>query len=312
VFQRAGFKVKVKDQDDAPAWQRYEVQRKCVVDGKLFRPGVDRPPNAKTCSPECQREHKRHYAKEYYDRDPGKNIAYSTAARRRRRKPVFKECIAPHPTKPGALCGNKFEVKPTLGKRPVTCSPECRVRRRWALQRERYRADPQAKRDYKNEYYAENYGKPAGKTRCPNPACGREYLKKRSNQHTCGRAVCHLWQYSQTHQDQINERKRKKRRGNPVYAAYQRNYRAANQDKFESYQPKKADSQRRRRAAARQAAIADGTFVDRRSLRRKLTDAQRSTIIQRRRAGAPLAKIAKSYGVSIATISQITKKKRAK
>jgi hypothetical protein len=267
--------------------------------------------NAKTCGrKECKAEYDRRYQKEVYDRDPDKKIAQTTASRRRRHKLVFKECQAPHPTKPDALCGNKFEVKTVGDGRRVTCSKACSVRRRWALQRECYQADPQAKRDYKNDHYAENYAKLAGKARCPNPACGREYDKLRSNQHTCGRTVCHLWHYSQTHQDQINERKRKKRLGNPVYAAYQRDYRTANPDKFEAYQPKKIEAQRRRRAAARQAAIDAGTYVDGRSRRRKLTAAQRSNIIQRRRAGAPLAKIAKSYSVSITTISKITKKRR--
>jgi hypothetical protein len=271
--------MSIKDQDDTLPWQRYGLQpRKCV------------------------------------DRDPDKNIAYSTAARRRRRKPVFKECIAPHPTKPGAICGNKFEVKKPGDGRRLTCSKDCRVRRRWALQRDRYHADAQAKRDYNIAYYAANYAKPVGTARCPNPACGREYPKKRSNQHTCGRAVCHLWHYSTTHQDQINERKRRKRRENPVYAAhdreYQRNYRAEKPEKFKAYRPKINDAQRRRRAAARQAAIAAGTFVDGRSRRRKLTDAQRSKIIKRHKAGENLKSIAKSYGVSIATVSTIANQKR--
>jgi hypothetical protein len=137
----------------------------------------------------------------------------------------------------------------------VTCSPECSVRRRWALQRARYHADPQAKRDYKNAYYATNYAQPVGTTRCPNPACGRKYLKRRSNQNTCGRPVCHLWQQGIRHREKINARRRKKRRGNPVNAAYQRDYRAANKEKFKSYQPKKADYQRRRRAALKAARL---------------------------------------------------------
>jgi hypothetical protein len=191
-----------------------------------------------------------------------------------------------------------------------TCSEACRIRLRNAQQTDRYHANPQAKRDYKNEHYAENYAKLTGKARCPNPACGREFTKKKINQETCGRAVCHQWKYGISHREVINERKRKKRRGSQTYAAYQRGYRTANPDKFKAYQPKKIEAQSRRRAAARQAAIDAGTYVDGRSRRRKLTDAQRSTIIQRRRAGAPLAKIAKSYGVSITTISKITKKRR--
>lgn len=252
-----------QDQDDAPAWQRYEVQpRKCAICGEKFTP---RSANAKTCGAQkCVREYERRYAKGYYDRHSDKIIAQTSASRRRRHEPVFKECIAPHPTKPDALCGNKFEVKTVGDGRRVTCSDDCSVRRRWALQRDRYNADPQAKRDYKNNWYAENIAKLAGKARCPNPACGREFTKKKINQETCGRAVCHLWKYGITHREEINERKREERLGNPVYAAYQRNYRTANPDKFEAYQPKKIEAQRRRRAAARQAAIAAGTFVDRR------------------------------------------------
>ena len=37
----------------------------------------------------------------------------------------------------------------------------------------------------------------------------------------------------------VNARKRKKRRGNPIYAEYQKGYRKENPDKFKSYQPKK-------------------------------------------------------------------------
>jgi hypothetical protein len=292
--------VSIEDQDDASAWLRYEVQpRKCVICGEKFSPRGRS--TAKTCEAH-KKEYERRYAREYYARNPDKIIAQTSASRRRRHKPNFKECIAPHPTKPDAICGIKFEVKKSGDGRRLTCSRDCSVRRRWALQSDRYHADPQAKRDYKNAYYAANYAQPVGKTRCPNPACGREYPKKRSNQHTCGRAVCHLWQQGIKHREKINARQRKKRLGNPVYAAYQRNYRAANQEKFKGYQPKINEMQRRRRSAARQAAIAAGTFVDR---RRKLTGAQRSKIIKRRRAGETLAVIAKSYGVSIPTISRI-------
>jgi hypothetical protein len=228
--------VSVKDQDDAPAWQRrYEVQpKKCVICGEKFTP---RSANAKTCGAQkCLREYERRYAREYYSRNPDKIIAQTSASRRRRHKPIFKHCKAPHPTIPGALCGKEFEVKTVRDGRRLTCSPDCSRRRRWALQRDRYHADPQAKRDYKNSYYAANIAKPVGKTRCPNPACGREYLKRRSNQHTCGRPVCHLWQQGIKHRDKINARKREKRRGNPDYAAYQRKYREANPEKFKRYQ----------------------------------------------------------------------------
>jgi hypothetical protein len=220
-----------------PPEDRYRPKaKKCAVCGKPF--SVTGRSTAKTCpEPECKAEYERRYARDYYRANTDRIIADQTAARRRRHEPVFKQCQAPHPTIPDALCGKEFEVKTTADGRRLVCSRECGRRRRWALQRDRYHADPQTKRDYKNEYYAENYAKPVGKTRCPNPACGREYLKKRSNQHTCGRAVCHLWQQGIKHRDKINARKREKRRANPgADAAYQRKYREANPEKFKRYQ----------------------------------------------------------------------------
>jgi hypothetical protein len=225
-------KGKPLDQDE-PAWQRYRLQPiACAVCGKKF---VPKPANAKTCGePECTREYERRYARGYYRDNSAKIIAQTSALRRRRHKPIIKHCIAPHPNMPGAICGKKFEVK---NGRELTCSPECSHRRRTALQRDRYHADPQAKRDYKNAHYAANYASPAGVTRCPNPACRREYVKRRRNQNTCGRPVCHLWQYGITHRKEINARKRKKRRENrDAYNAYQRDYRARNPDKFNNPQ----------------------------------------------------------------------------
>jgi hypothetical protein len=314
-----GGKVSTDDKYHAPSWHRYRPQpQRCPIqaDGceKTFILSGSRS-QGKTCpNPKCMAEHKRLAAKARYQKNPDKHIAQSRASRRRRHIPVFKECQAPHPTKPGELCGNKFEVKTVGDGRRLTCSDECSVRRRWALQRDRYQANLQAKRDYHNARYADKIKKPVGKARCPNPACGREYDKWRTHQPTCGRSVCHQWQYSQTHQDQINERKRRKRRDNPIYAAhdreYQRNYRANNQETFKGYRPKINENQRRRRAAARQAAIEAGTFVDRRTLGRKITEVQRARIIKRRKAGEPLKSIAKSYGVSISHISNITNKKQ--
>jgi hypothetical protein len=223
-------------------WERHRPQpKKCAICGKPFTPGKDRPPNAMTCaSRECMAEYERRYARGYYTDNSAKIIDQTSASRRRRHKPIVKHCIAPHPTISGALCGKEFEVKTTGDGRRLTCSPGCSRRRRWALQRDRYHADPQAKRDYKNAHYSANYAKPVGTTRCPNPACGREYLKRRSNQHTCGRAVCHLWQQGIKHRDKINARKRKKRRANPgADAAYQRKYREANPAKFKGYHAKR-------------------------------------------------------------------------
>jgi hypothetical protein len=249
----------VSIQDHDPSEDRYRPKpKKCAICGKPF--SVTGRSTAKTCpEPECKAEYERRYAREYYSRNPDKIIAQTSASRRRRHKPIFKHCKAPHPTIPGALCGKEFEVKTTRDGRRLTCSPDCSRRRRWALQRDRYHDDPQAKRDYKNAHYAANYAKPVGTTRCPNPACGREYLKRRSNQHTCGRAVCHLWQQGIKHRDKINARKRDKRRANPgADAAYQRKYREANPAKFKGYHAKRranpeyAAYQRKYRIANRQ------------------------------------------------------------
>ena len=216
--------MSIQDDNDTPTWARHRPQpQPCPIGAEgcegTFTVSRHRT-HAKTCpNPECKAEYDRRYARGYYKDNADRIIADQIAAKRRRREPVLKECQAPHPTKLGALCGNKFEVKTVGDGRRLTCSKACSRRRRWAVQRDRYHADPQAKRDYKNEFYAENYAQLGGKTRCPNPACGREYTKKRSNQDTCGRAVCHLWKYGITHREEINERKRKKRRGNPNYAA---------------------------------------------------------------------------------------------
>jgi hypothetical protein len=240
---------KKADQDDEPPpWQRYRAQEiSCPLCGNKF---VPKPPNAKTCpDPECRKQWELNWRREHYHKNSERIIAQQCAGKRRRHQPAFKQCEAPHPTIPGALCGKEFEVKTVGDGRRLTCSKDCSVRRRWALQRKRYHDDPQAKRDYKNAYYATNYAQPVGTTRCPNPACGREYPKKKVNQHTCGRPVCHLWKYGIFHREEINARKRKKRRENrDTYNAYQRDYRARNPDKFNN--PQQREKRRERRAKA--------------------------------------------------------------
>jgi CENP-B N-terminal DNA-binding domain len=288
------------DQDaNAASWDRYRPKPELCPICKTR----DSKVGAKTCrEPECAREYDRRYARGFYKTNSAKIIAQTSASRRRRHNPIIKHCVAPHPTIPGAICGKEFEVKTTGDGRRLTCSLECSRRRRWAKQRDRYHANPQAKRDYKNAHYAENYAKPLGKTRCPNPGCRREYVKQRRNQHTCGRPSCHVWKYQTANRKKVNRKKREKRCGNPAYAAYQRNYRKANPEKFKAYRPRINERQRQRRAAARQAAIAAGTFVDR---RRKLTESQRAKIIKRSGAGESLKRIAKSYNVHVATIVRI-------
>jgi hypothetical protein len=199
------------------AWDRYQRQpEECAICRKL-----NRIPPAATCrSPECASEYDRRYARKFYEANSARIIAQQSASRRSKYKPIIKQCIAPHPTKPDAICGKEFEV---VG-RQVTCTPECSQRRRNAQQKDRYHADPQAKRDYKNAHYADNYAKPLGKTRCPNPGCRREYVKQRRNQHTCGRPSCHVWKYQTANREEVNRKKREKRRENPVYAAYDREY----------------------------------------------------------------------------------------
>jgi hypothetical protein len=208
-------------QDHDPPEDRYRPKpKKCAVCGKPF--SVTGRSTAKTCpEPECKAEYERRYARGYYARNSDKIIAQTSASRRRRHKPIFKECVAPHPTIVGALCGKQFKGD---GRR-LTCSPWC-SRRRWALQRDRYHADPQAKRDYKNAYYAANYAQPVGTTRCPNPGCRREYVKQRCDQHTCGRPSCHVWKYQTANREEVNRKKREKRRANAeTYNKYQRDYR---------------------------------------------------------------------------------------
>jgi hypothetical protein len=225
------------NEDSDASWHRYRPQPKeCLICGKPFT--VTGRSTAKTCpSLDCKKEYKRRYERGYYKDNSVKIIARTSASRRRRHKPIFKQCKAPHPTIPGALCGKEFEVKTTGDGRRLTCTQECSVRRRWALQRDRYHADPQAKQGYKNAYYAANYAHELVTKWCP--YCGREFETKRHNQQTCGRPYCIQRIYETTAREEINARKRKKRRGNPVYAVYQRKYRIANPEKFKGYRAKK-------------------------------------------------------------------------
>jgi hypothetical protein len=224
------------DEDVDALWHRYRQQPiECAVCGKKFIP---RPASAKTCGdPECKREYDRRYERECYNRNPEireKKIAQGIASRKRRHKPIVKRCIAPHPTIPGALCGKEFVAK----GRDLTCSPECGVRRRWALQRGRYHANPQAKQDFKNQFYADHYAHELVTKRCP--YCGREFKTKKHNQQTCGRPYCIQRIYETTARKEINAAKRKKRRENPgVDAAYQRNYGIANPEKIKGYRAKR-------------------------------------------------------------------------
>jgi hypothetical protein len=281
------------------AWDRYQPQlRECPICGRLFTR------NAATCrSPECAREYNRRYARKFYEANSARIIAQQSAAKKRQYKPIIKQCIAPHPTKQDAICGKEFEV---VG-RQVTCSPECSQRRRNALQTSRYHANPQAKRDHKNAHYAANYAMMPAETRCPNPGCRRLYTKYRSNQNTCPRPSCHAWEYQTNNREKVNEKKREKRRGNPEYAAYQKGYREKNPDKFRSYRPKINARQQQRRAAARQKAIANGTFIDG---RRKLTESQITKVRKRRGAGETLTKVAKAFGIHFSTVARICKHKR--
>jgi hypothetical protein len=277
------------------AWDRYRPKTKLCPICKTR----DCKVGAKTCRDlECAAEYDRRYTRKYYEANSARIIANQSAAKRLQYKPIIKQCIAPHPTKPDAICGKDFQA----GGRDLTCSPDCSRRRQNAAQRKRYRANPQAKRAYKNAYYAANLAYLPGTTRCPNPGCRRPYVKRRKNQHTCGRPSCHVWKYQTANRDKVNEKRRNKRRNNPAYAKYQRDYRAKNSEKYKSYRPKINSRLRQRRAAARQAAIAAGTFVDR---RRKLTDSQKVKIVKRRRAGKTLKQIAKSFGIHFATVARI-------
>jgi hypothetical protein len=223
------------DQDDEPAWQRYRAQPiSCPICHKKFVPR----PNAKVCpDPECKKAAEeiwwQKYWPKYYEKNRKQIIAKTGAARRRRHQPIIKRCIAPAP--PGCdrlLCDKEF----TAQGRDLTCSPECGVRRRWALQRIRYHANPQAKRDYKNGYYADHYARGPVTKWCQ--VCGKEFKTKQPKKETCS-AYCYQVLYEATHREEINARKRKKRRANPAYAAYQRayqrKYQKANPEKFKRY-----------------------------------------------------------------------------
>jgi hypothetical protein len=225
------------DESVDASWDRYRPKPELCPICKTRRCKV----GAKTCrDPECAAEYDRRYNNRYYKDNADRIIANQKVSRgSRATPPIVRYCEAPHPTEPGKLCDKKFEATGRGKGRKRTCSEECRVRLRNAQQNDRYHADPQAKRDYKNAHYAANYAQPVGTTRCPNPACRRKYLKRRRNQETCGRPVCHLWKYGITHREEINARKRKKRRANPAYAAYQRKYRKANPEKFKQYREKR-------------------------------------------------------------------------
>lgn len=236
------------DQDDEPAWQRYRAHPiKCPICRKKFVPR----PNAKVCpDPECKKAAEeiwwQKYWPKYYEKNRKQIIAKTSAARRRRHQPIIKRCIAPAP--PGCdrlFCDKEF----TAEGRDLTCTPECGVRRRWALQRIRYHANPQAKRDYKNQYYADHYASAGLMTkRCQ--VCGEEFKTKQPNKETCRSTYCKQRLYEDFHREEINARKRKKRRANPgADAAYQRKYRRANPEKFKSYQAKKTAYQRKYREA---------------------------------------------------------------
>jgi hypothetical protein len=178
--------------DDVASWDRYgPAPRTCPICGESYTTSTV----VATCGdPECAAEYERRYNRGHYKKNAAHIMANQKARVGSRATPPKKRyCEAPHPTKLGKLCGKKFEATGRGKGRRRTCSEECRVRLRNAQQVERYRKDPQAKRDYKNSHYAENYAVLPGTTHCPNPACRREYIKRRSNQHTCGRQACHTW-----------------------------------------------------------------------------------------------------------------------
>jgi hypothetical protein len=288
---------------DLPAWHRYVGQpaRSCPICRQEYTTST----TAVTCGKlECAAEYEHRYNLRYYA-DHSDTILANQKARVGSRATPPKEgyCEAPHPTKPGELCGKEFEATGRGKGRRRTCSPECVHRLRMAQQVERYHKDQQAKRAYKNDYYADNYAQPQGETYCQNPGCRRQYIKTKKNQTTCGRAVCQQWLYKERHPEKVKEIRRNRRRNsNDADAAYQRDYRKNNPNKFKSYRPKINARQQHRRATARQEAIANGTFVDR---RRKLSASQIAKIKKRRKAGETLTKIAKVFKIHFSTVARI-------
>jgi hypothetical protein len=194
---------------------------------------------AKTCrDPECAAEYDRRYNNRYYRNNADRIIANQKATRgSRATPPIVKYCEAPHPTRTGELCGEKFVTTGRGKGRKRTCSEACRIRLRNAQQCDRYHANPQAKQDYKNQHYADHYAHELVTKWCP--YCGREFKTKKHNQQTCGRPYCIQRIYETTARKDINARKRKKRRENPgVDAAYQRKYGIANPEKIKGYRAK--------------------------------------------------------------------------
>jgi hypothetical protein len=156
-------------------------------------------------------------------------------------RPIIKRCMAPG-------CGKEFVAK----NKAKTCSRECGIKRRWALQRDRYHANQKSMLAYKRKWLAANREKVRARerkrhrtmalrrnnqyyakleTRRKYRAANREKIRAQARRHYAA------------NREKIRARDRKLRRAmvlrrdNRYYAhlAYMRKYRAANREKINAY-----------------------------------------------------------------------------
>jgi hypothetical protein len=226
-----------------------------------------------------------------------------------------KKCIAPVDLDDldKGLCGKPVN---RVGNQTLTCSTDCGKKLEtvgWRRRGQKYYWT------HREEILTLDFGPPrpcrapvdlddpdkglCGKL-CPNrrrPTCGDDCRKKLRLQSTRRAGK----NFRQNHKEELRAAEKEDRKANPEW--YKNNWARFYARHRERLNAELREKRAAKRAATKQAAIAAGTFVDR---RRKLTDAQRSEIIERRKAGETLAAIAKSYGVSITAIRGVTTYKR--
>jgi hypothetical protein len=241
-----------------PAWQCERPRpRRCVIPGcgKEFVPGHGTS-NSKTCSPECSKELERIGFRKHYKRNAAKIIAANSARRRRRHRPIIKRCMAPG-------CGKEFVAK----NKAKTCSREYGIKRRWALQRDRYHANQISTLAYKRKWLAANREKVRARERKRHRTMAlrrdnRYYAKlgTRRKYRTANREKLRAQarRHYAANREKIRAQDRKLRRAmalrrdNRYYAhlAYMRKYRAANREKINAYARRWHAKKRRKTALA--------------------------------------------------------------
>jgi hypothetical protein len=137
-------------------------------------------------------------------------------------RPIIKRCMAPG-------CGKEFVAK----NKAKTCSRECGIKRRWALQRDRYHANQKSMLAYKRKWLAANREKVRARERKRH----RTMALRRNNQYYAKLETRR--KYRAANREKINAYARrwyaKKGRGSASVAArwrYMRKYRAANREKL--------------------------------------------------------------------------------